>query len=186
VTFCFENTIIYLMLMAGEFSCLYVATEELLPHQHEKRKTCHCMALFHQRSMCRITEIPLLMIFGRKHQCHCVCLYGNALLGRPSVQMGRTRLAPCTLASRASHGSTGSSSRLVPHTLPVPRAVHASRLMPPLMSRAARRPRLALRSPALCQLASIGRQQIDEHMLQPYILCILDVCYICFIWMLQK
>jgi hypothetical protein len=71
--------------MAGEFSCLYVATEELLPHQHEKRKTCHCMALFHQRNMCRITEIPLLMIFGRKHQCHCVCLYGNAPI-RASVR----------------------------------------------------------------------------------------------------
>jgi hypothetical protein len=46
------------------------------------------------------------------------------------------------------------------------------------------------RAPHSCftphQLASIGRRQIDEHMLQPYVSYVSDVYCICFIWMFTK
>jgi hypothetical protein len=71
------------------------------------------------------------------------------------------RLAPDSLC--ATRPCASRRTRLVPRTPPVPRAP--------------RHPR---------QRAFIWRQQVDEHMLQPYVSWVLDVCCICFIWMLQK
>jgi hypothetical protein len=78
------------------------------------------------------------------------------------------RLALCAPAPRASYSHTRPATRRV---RPAPRAAHPARV-----SHSA--------PPAPGQLASIGRQQVDEHMLQPYVSCVSDVCCICFIYML--
>jgi hypothetical protein len=83
---------------------------------------------------------------------------------------------------------------------PAPRLVpHAAAMVYPPVDRG--RPRASFRRRASRQRASIGPskemstccnhmfdagQQVDENMLQPYVSCVLDVCCICFIWMLQK
>jgi hypothetical protein len=104
---------------------------------------------------------------------------------RPSERIGWTRLPP----------------RLVPHAPHphlVPRAAHCSRLAlhcprlalrfaAPCASRLDSRyaqPRSDLRTVASSSVAASSsastivhwRQQVDEHMLQPYVSCVLDVC----------
>jgi len=104
---------------------------------------------------------------------------GNAPI-RTSVRTGtggpashRTPCAspPCAVRHCTSHRVRPAPSRLVPRAPPVPCAVRASRLVL----------RAALHSPVPRQLASIGRQQIDEHMFQSYVSYVLDICCICFI-----
>ena len=46
------------------------------------------------------------------------------------------------------------------------------------------RPQAPRRRRAPRERASIVVQQVDEHMLQSYVSYVLDVCYMCFIWML--
>jgi hypothetical protein len=79
---------------------------------------------------------------------------------RPLGRTGWTRLAPCVPAP-----CTGPASR---HTHLAPcascRALRQC-LAPRALARAVRPVRVELRSPVSCQLASIGRQQVDEHML---------------------
>jgi hypothetical protein len=128
------------------------------------------------------------------------------LSGRPSIRTGRTRLVPRSslrLAPRAVRPYTLRLARshqtyLAPRA-PAPRATRpcASRLMScaptPRASHSSTEPashcvrlapratRLALCSPVTRQLAFVERQQVDEHMLQPYVSYVSDVCCICFI-----
>jgi hypothetical protein len=90
--------------------------------------------------------------------------------GRPSIRMGRTHLASHTLASRTSRRTrlvscapaprASSQTRLAPHaTHPAhasSRASFAPHARAPFVPRIMRRPRLALRSPALRQQAALG------------------------------
>ena len=92
---------------------------------------------------------------------------GNAPVGTAVLPggAGPASRAPLRLPPRASRGRTRPVSRLVPCTPPVPRTpAHASRRTSPV-----------LLSPAPHQLASIGRQQVNEHMLKQYVLCVSDV-----------
>jgi hypothetical protein len=73
-------------------------------------------------------------------------------------------LVPCAPAPRALHSHTRPALR---RTRPTPRATHpASHCAPP-------EPRAALLVPR--QANSIGRQQVQKHMLQPYVSCVPDV-----------
>jgi hypothetical protein len=106
------------------------------------------------------------------------------LSGHLSVRTGWTCLASCAPAPRTSHGHTGPASRrlrlpsCVVHpcisrlarshrTRLAPCAPRTPCLTPPLVPRAA--------FPAPHQLASIGQQQVDERMFQPYVSCVSDV-----------
>jgi hypothetical protein len=92
-----------------------------------------------------------------------------------------SRLAPDPPCAPAPPASRHAPLHPAPRTVAPdpPRTTCALRLAP----RATRCLRLALRSP-MPALTFIGRQQVDEHVLQPYVSCILDVCYMCFILML--
>jgi hypothetical protein len=118
-----------------------------------------------------------------------VCPDGTNLPRARDPAPPASRLAPLHLVTR-----TFLKKKLTPRMVAWTRL--ASRVLaPPHLVRVPPAPRaspwshqtrLALRSLAPRQLASIGRQQVDEHMLRSYVSCVSYVCCICFIWMLQK
>jgi len=94
----------------------------------------------------------------------------------------RPRLVP--RASRRAPLTPRVSRCAPPHLAPLPPglALRTAEVRPPR-----RWHRTPCRHQAPRQRASIGGQQVDEHMLQLYVLCVLDdVCCIYLIWMLQK
>jgi hypothetical protein len=79
--------------------------------------------------------------------------------------------SPCTLRLA---GRIGPASARVHLT---PRAAHTCPCLTPSV---ARRLRLTLHSPTPAS-TFVGRQQVDEHMLQSYVSCVSYICCICFI-----
>jgi hypothetical protein len=125
------------------------------------------------------------------HTCFKSCpgvfvfLIGNALSSVRSAGQDR-HTYPCltrpTLASCLASCIGLASRCTLPHLTPFVRT-HAAHSRGPASVLWHRAP---CQRQAPRQRASIGGHQVDEHMLQPHVSCVLDVYCICFIWMLQK